>query len=129
MRDTKAFIETLRFLADAFERNPTLPVPFFGSAVVRVENAEEIRKYIQAIGGNWIKKADNDTYDIVREFPGSDIGLLLYASHEAICKRIVKGTVRVPEQVIEATEARVIPAHDEELVEWVCPDSILQETT
>ena len=36
-------------------------------------------------------------------------------------------TVLPPEQVIPASEAQIIPAHTEEITEWVCSESALMD--
>lgn len=57
-----------------------------------------------------------------------DFGLVsahVVAMRESVCKRVVVGTEEVPEQVIPATEAKVIPAYTREMVEWDCTPSLL----
>lgn len=57
-----------------------------------------------------------------------DFGLVsahVVAMREAVCKRVVVGTEEVPEQIIPAKEAQVIPAHTIEKVEWDCTPSLL----
>ena len=125
MRDKQKTIDGLHELIRALETNSDLN-PYLGTIVQRVDSKEEMRSIIKAVGGKWTKRADDSDFEMVREF-GNAFSLMIYASHEQICKRVVTGTKMVPEAVVEATEAKVIPAHEVEIVEWVCPDSLMDE--
>lgn len=115
------FISALGRLANILEANPGIPQPCFGTAVIRCSTLQEMRAIAKSYGGTWVKEDDPNDFQMRREF-GPGMRLLVYASHEAVCKKIVTGKRVIPEHIIPASEERVIPEHEEEIVEWHCPE-------
>lgn len=72
------------------------------------------------------EKVVSDWSFIIRKSIG-DVTLQAYASRDAVCTA-VEEEVAVPEEVIEATEAKVIPAHTRTVKKWNCPPSLLDDT-
>ena len=111
-----SFADGLRALADWIDANPgvvdvpevTLNVPFF--------DREEFTEAVKALGGHREKIA-HDSYFVVRRTFGEGVQLDVYMPREQVCRKVVLGTREVPE--------RVVPARTEEIVEWVCDDSLL----
>lgn len=79
------------------------------------EQREELAK-----AARWIGAAEKipfgDFYLLRRKFAGG-VKLDVIANRDKVCERRVVGTRRIPR--------RIVPAHEEEIVEWDCPDSIL----
>ncbi len=69
------------------------------------------------------KKYDDLFFAYVVEGDGFNLRFLEY--RDKVCVKKVVGTKLVPEIVLEAREASVIPAHEEEVYEWQCPGSLL----
>jgi len=120
------FISSLRTIADKPETNPGLPIPWFGVGVVRCENLPQIRAFAKGFGGTWQKEENENDFHLVQELaPG--FHLLLYASHAAVCKRIVVGTKVIPATVLPARPETLVPERIEEVVEWHCPEILTGE--
>jgi hypothetical protein len=115
----------LRELADFIEqRGLELPIDanFLPSLTVYLYDTpdgtarEKMRKVARNIG-HARKGTLPGFYDLQRDF--GPVSLLFTAPRGAVCQRIVTGTKQIEEQVI--------PAHEEEIVEWICDDPILEE--
>lgn len=115
------YVAGLRKIADTIEANPELIVPYLGAGVVQCGTVEEIRAFVKAFGGKWAKRSDENDFEMVQEL-SYGLSLMIFASHENVCQRVVVGTKHIPEIVVPASEERVIPAHEIEQVKWVCPE-------
>lgn len=114
----------LRRLVATLEANPNLKAPYLGCAVLPCESLEEMRELVRAYGGMWHKEKDDADFQIRQAL--SDVGsILLYASHEKVCKRVVTGKRTLPAEVIPARPETTLPEREEDIVEWICPDSVL----
>lgn len=120
MNDREKLIAGLRKIADVLETNQEAKIPYFGPCVVRVDDSEQLLAQSRVFGGKWAKSVSDDSFNL-RQHLGCSLELYLYADRENVCKKIVIGTKLVPETVIEA---QIIPAHEEEIVEWHCPESL-----
>lgn len=84
-------------------------------------NLAKITKYATSKGAKVEKKYDYD-FKLNVTIPETDIVIRYSADRETVCTKKVVGTKHV--------EAQVIPAHDEEIIEWDCePISLLQVAT
>jgi hypothetical protein len=126
MTQTERCADNLRALATWFDKHPDAPVPFGLSDSVKfichLSYGKEARdKEIRSIG-TFEKNFDNN-YMNLRVTVG-DYTLEYYTPRASVCTPKITGTRHVEEKVIPAT---VIPAHEENIIEWDCPDSILSK--
>lgn len=122
-----ALITGLREIADKLEAHPEIPEPYIGLALKSFDTAEELTTAVKAYGEKWEKNSDEAYYNLTHTFGTHNLRLQFYIDRTKVCRKIVKGTKVVPEKYVPATECRVIPAHEEEIVEWVCPESLMDE--
>jgi len=111
----------LRTLADILEANPDAPTPYFGTGYVGVSSIDEMRSAAKSYGGFWKKEPDQNDYQMRKEITPS-LSILIYASHEKVCKKIVVGKKLIPAVTLPARAEIVMPEHEEEIVEWHCPE-------
>lgn len=107
-----AFVRGLRELADAMEQNHAIPVPWGTQVNTFVDTREEAATVARA--GSWRKVYAGDWFSLRREFSG-EVVLDVNIQRAQVCERVVVGTETVPAQ----------PAHEVEIVEWRCADSLL----
>lgn len=120
----KGYVKALREIADFFEANEEVPLPdpdplhiFVGAS-----SKEDAARIVRGFGT--CQKRLNDSvglYYIEREFGGLTVSAVF--SRNAICDRLVVGSKIIPEQIIPE---QIIPAHTEDVVEWHCPDVLLE---
>lgn len=115
------YANALRRIADWIEEHPELPLPYqtaldyYSGTDQNTLKKDTLLLFVKAFGS--CNKKFNDTYIVVdKNFGG--ITLRAVAYREAVCERVVVGTRSVPEQYI--------PGHEEEIVEWKCPESLLK---
>lgn len=113
-------IEIINILKGLVELWPGLPAPYINSTQVTFYLADEqdIRNVALALGGKWTKGVSDYFFTLFRQ-EGS-VTLRLSVERALVCERKVVGKKHVPGYVVEA--------HDEDIVEWTCPDSILAVT-
>lgn len=130
------YVASLRQLADIIEQNPKLVLPDTGrhgwSPVYFFEHADGDEAYAAAsrfskvIPGKVSKDVSGGSF-----YLDGKVGLLkvkMVLSREAICTKIVTGKETVTtRQLKEALpdEAYHDVTEEREIVEWVCPDSLL----
>lgn len=119
-----AVVDGLRQLADFIESHPDMPLPTCrGSIYLWGDDAKTQLANIATSLGTAAKKADEFYYGLTKDF--GPVSLSVKASRENVCERVVVGTKTteylVPPPGVEM-EKRI---HTEEIVEWVCPPSIL----
>jgi hypothetical protein len=119
-KNRESFIRGLRYLLTTLEEHPDLPAPYLGAAVQRCESRGEMRELVKAYAGKWDKEDDPTDFQIRQKF-GDSLSIILYASHEKVCKRVVTGKKVVPAQVIPAQPEQVLPEREVDIVQWVCP--------
>lgn len=107
----------LRELADWLEEHPEQADAVVLSLTVNVcvFDREGIVAAARAMG-TAEKVYDVDSYFTVRRKFGS-VWLDFFCNRDRVCRRVVVDTIAVPE--------RVVPAHTEEVVEWVCDEPLL----
>ena len=114
----RGFTDGLRALADWFDANPdvvdnpevTINHPCF--------TREKFVEASKALGGRREKIVEGSYFTVRRTF-GEGVHVDVYVARERVCRKVVTGMRDVPETVI--------PARTEEVVEWVCEDSLLEE--
>ena len=138
--DTATFTEDIRRLLAFYEAHQDFPAPIYEGMVticldIRFESKEKIAGYVralQSLGGIVRKSPEGEDFYITKTIGG--FGFLMYSRREDVCNKRVVGKKFVPEKIIEASEAKVIPAHEEEIVEWYCgpllsePGSVAETT-
>jgi hypothetical protein len=110
----------LRELADLLEANPEWAEGIEGEylrACVgdwRPDAAETFARMAKALGGNRVKTADDNWFNIQRRF--GPITVELYTQRETVCTKKVVGTRTVEKPDPNAPKVRV----EEDVVEWEC---------
>lgn len=113
--DTRAeTLQALRDLADYLETHPQVPLPYIGK-LNAFGVGGDLPTIARAMGG--FEKGSGGGYlELIKRF--GSITLAVNFNSDEVCERVVVGTERVSEQII--------PAHEQEIVEWRCPESLLQ---
>lgn len=120
----EAWVEGLRQLADFVEAHPEMPLPMSGATLYLwgADAKTELAALVRILG-NVEKEASESFFGVTRRF--GPHALSVKASRENVCQRVVVGTktetYQVPPEGIEMVER----TRSVELVEWICPPSIL----
>lgn len=110
-----AFIQSLRECADWLDRHPGVRAPRYVDMNVFVNTREEVAAHAKA--ATW-EKIYNEAWFYLRHSFGADLNIDITAQRETVCRKVVVGKEEVPAR----------PAHEREIVEWVCDDvSLLSE--
>jgi len=128
----KEYAEGLRRFADAVEGCEKE----LGMSQIHANHwcadAADLADSVRAVGGKF-KKAKSDDYYIVRQDFGA-VRFDVFSTHHRVCERVVTTeTVEIPDPDVKITvevsdpDAPTITV-EREVVEWVCPDSILAVT-
>ncbi len=106
-------INDIRAALDYLETNPDVPMPFFGilNASAEKDDLSKIAKAMSPVD----KKVDSGYFILERMF--GKVKYHVNFPREGICTPTVVGTEVVPRLVIAE--------HTREIVEWNCPESIL----
>ena len=122
----RRYIDGLRELADFLEERPEF-VPI-GEKLILVYalGKEEFLKSCRLMG-SFDKKVEPNFLNAIKKF-NSMLTLELYTNRSNVCERVVT-KITVPEQVIPAQKEETIPEHEEEVIEWKCPESWLKDET
>lgn len=117
-KERAEFVQGLRELA-AFVERTQCDVPAYHSVNVFV-TPDEYRRHARL--ASWRKYYMSDSYAVLRKAFVADVdfppvSLDVTTERSGVCRRVVVETRAVPEQII--------PAHDEDVIEWVCGESLL----
>lgn len=112
--NTQNFIASLRDLARFYETHPDLIAPIDTRLLVCLNSKQQIADYARKIGG-CEKKYGDSYFSIIKRF--GLIKLEFFVTRAQVCRSKITGVRTVPE--------KVIPAHDEPIVEWECTDTPL----
>lgn len=125
------FAQFLRDLADWYESHPSVPEPYGLDSkkltCYSFTTADKSKEILRALGP--FKKdypEDDDKYfNAVVEIGGRELCFTFY--RDRVCQPKVVGTRHVEAQLIPESysQSRVIAAHDEDVIEWDCSDSVL----
>jgi len=109
------YAEGLRNLAGWIEAHPSIPLPEPMLSVWSANTKDDAVACLRALG-NAKKQYEEQLFYISGEF--GPLTLRFVFERNAVCTRKVVGTKRV--------EAVFHPAHEEEIVEWDCEESLLR---
>lgn len=126
------YVNALRELADFIESKPlpdswkpyswmdsmSYPTPTIG---FQLHHKEDFGR-IAAVLGTFDKESRRDTISAVVTLP-TGAKVTAEIAHEKVCERVVVGTKKVAFQ--QAYFISAVPEHEEEIVEWKCPDSFV----
>jgi len=118
----KEYAESLRMIAAWFELHPEVKVPFDAKEFRYYDASSKTEMATLARALSPCEKCVNDDFFELHAQFGT-ITFRAVANRRDVCERVVTGTRQVEETVIPE---RIIPAHDEEIVEWRCPESLLE---
>lgn len=132
------YIAGLRQLADALEQHPELNLPFNGrtpESNIFVTTAGggdprgQVAAWARVLPGRKDKRERGEYLDLHGAFRGLHIKVI--ANREAVCEKVVIGTETVteivPDPVYIASAPMIERETEREIVEWVCPPSILAD--
>jgi len=108
-------LDAMYRMIDFLKENPDIPAPFFGQMDAFSYDSDSLPEIARAMKP--VTKEVSDTFYVLRRSFGNGVNLHVNFARDEVCERIVTGTEEVPEKVIEA--------YTKEIVEWVCPDTIL----
>jgi hypothetical protein len=129
--EQRANIDGLRDLVDWYEQHPEY-MPSGQQFLFYVSMYDgDVREQMAAAAralGTADKNSGGDYFRLVRRF--GPVELCIYADRDRVCERRVVGVETVdspdPVAVKEAIAALPTAPREVEIVEWVCPDSILR---
>jgi len=116
------FINALRELADFYEARPDMELPISLEISLYPSGKQGMAKVARQMG-KCEKVADGMFFRVKRFFGPIQLVAIEYRS--MVCEKVTVGKKIVPETVIPAREAQVIPEHEEEVVEWRCPELLV----
>lgn len=105
----RAFIQSLRDLADFLELHPTVTAPRYNQLNVFVDTREELAEHAKA--ATWAKVFNGQWFYLSKSF-GVDLSFDITADRGLVCRRVVTGTREEPAKTVED-------------VEWVCDDPVV----
>ncbi len=114
-----AFTDGLRSLAEWLDEHPDYAAGLASlgrTFDLPVWTKEELADAARAFG-KATKKIVGPFFTVVKDF-GGGVTLEAYTGREKVCRKIVTGTREVP--------AQTIPAHTEEIIDWVCDEPLLR---
>jgi len=117
--ERKQQIADLREVLNWFEKHPEIPLPVTEFNIYSWDTTEEARTMATAMG-TFEKRAQENLFYLTKRFGTVQVRAVF--SRSQVCKRIVTGKRTVPERV------EVVPAHEEEIVEWDCPSLLKEES-
>lgn len=118
-------IEQIRAMCTWLEMNPDADLPSLGEHIYDyTASRDEMVARARELGGRWQKGETDSDFRLVREIlPG--VNYIIFAARENVCERKVVGT----EKVMVPDPAAPLVEQEREVVEWVCPESLLAEVT
>lgn len=123
------YVKALRQLADVYEKHPEMTLPYEGvSSIMWVFTweAEEFARTVAAFGkGN--KRFADDSLLFLPDIGG--LNIQVRCQREQVCERKVIGRKFIPEKIVPAKAAEIIPAHEEDIVEWDCKPILAKKPT
>ena len=106
-------INDVRALLDYLEATPDLDLPVMGEFNLFPDSGSISE--VARLMAPFTKKSTAGLFILSRDFGSTRIEANFY--HDTVCEKVVTGTKEIPE--------RIIPAHTKDIVEWKCPDSLL----
>jgi len=105
----------MRSMLDFLEVNPTIPFPVLSGVNAFAYDADSLPDIARAMAP-CSKEVAGPFYMLERQF--GPLTFTVNFSRGDVCERVVVGSRFV--------EEKIIPSRTEDVVEWVCPDSILK---
>ena len=123
-REKDEWIQGLRDMADFFEaRRDAMPAylprfSFYKAVMTQKDLGEQARKFRT----NFVKKADDYSYELVHNFGPHSLSLSL--SRTVACEKVQIGTERVtvPDPAFKPPMVEI----EQPIYEWRCPESVLR---
>ena len=116
------YVRGLRAVADWFEQHPELVFSYTDERFHLIANTKDELLEMRRALGRVTKDADPDSpYFTLRRMFSANVQIDAFIARGEVCRKVVKGSRHV--------EARLVPAHDEEIVEWVCEEPLLGGTS
>ena len=113
--EQQAWLDGLRAMADWFEQHPEWIDESYPAWVNIYPSSKANLARLTKDLGRVEKIHDENLFYVRRRFGPHQIdGNVM---RQEVCRRVVTGTKQIPE--------RVVPAHEEEVVEWECSPSLL----
>lgn len=118
------FARGLHAIAEFYEANPNMPVPYLDTFNMFVRSKGEMIHCARMLG-TCDKVVTEDWFELCRKF--GPMKLVVNIRRNSVCERVKVGEREVPEQHLPAREAETVPAHTEDVYEWKCPEALLSE--
>ena len=109
-------IRDMRLALDYLEATPEIPMPYFGTLNAYCNKEQDIGELARAMKP--VEKVSGLSYYTLRRQFGT-IKIDVNFDHEQVCEKVVISTEEVP--------ARLVEAYTREVVEWKCPESLLDD--
>lgn len=116
------YANALRRIADWIETHPEVPLPYTAALDICGLKGKEGMAAVAKAFGDCKKVHTESLFELVKDCGG--IALCAVALRQNICERVVIRVETTPEHILPAC---TIPAHTREIVEWKCPESLLEE--
>ncbi|MFI5223848.1 MAG: hypothetical protein ACHQX3_06325, partial [Nitrospirales bacterium] len=104
----------LRLLADFYDQNPGVPIPWLNHANYAVDTKEHAEAVARGLGT--FKKDGNDNYLHLTKTFGNIVAKFVF-TRENVCVKRVVGVETIPAYFVEA---HTVEARTKEIVEWDC---------
>ena len=102
------YAQGLRAIADWYEAHPDMP-RIHDLSVAGCNGKEQLVEIAQALP-SYVEEASGSLYYVIGDFQGVSVKFMVWRTE--VCERTVVGK--------RMEEARVSPAHEEDIVEWKC---------
>ena len=128
----KEYADSLRLIAKFFEDNQQIDLPHDAHLMgyYAANSKEQLAAIIRAFGGPCQKKygvSFSTSFDLDLQF--GSITMRITAERSTVCRPMVVGKKKVKEVVVPAREEKILPEHEEDIVEWQCGESLLAESS
>lgn len=107
-------IRDMRLALDYLEAVPEIPLPYFGTLSSYCDETHDIGDMARLMKP--FEKVNSTYYYALQRTFGS-IKLEVNFAHEQVCEKVIVSTEEIP--------ARLVEAYTKEVIEWKCPESLL----
>lgn len=122
-KNHREYVQGLRALADFYEAHPEVPLPYSEQNIYALDTKDEAKMLAEALG-TFEKEYNEWHFTMVKRF--GPIQMRFVFNRGNVCTKKVVGVKTIPAEFVEA---HTRPARTEEIVEWDCPDSLLDHDT
>ena len=107
-------IRDMRLMLDYLEAVPEIPLPYFGTFTSYCDETHDIGEMARLMKP--VEKVNSTYYfSLQRKFGTTTLDVSF--EHEQVCEKIIVSTEVIP--------ARLVEAYTKEVIEWKCPESLL----